>query len=228
MSAVDPALLQKVDLFAELPLDELARLAAAVRRRRFPKGSVIFHETDPGLGLYVIESGRVKIVLTSEDGRQVVLTTLGPNEYFGDLALLDGEPRSAGAHALDACELLVLQRDDFLRYVESRPRILMRLIVVLCRRLRRNAWQIQDAAYRDVPARLARVLLQLADSQGQPGPDGSIHLPRLTQSDLADMVWATRESVNKWLGFYEDHGLIGRTGATITVIRPADLRKRIY
>jgi CRP-like cAMP-binding protein len=215
--------LLQVPLFAELTPTELATLSGSLRRRRFTRGKVIFVRGDPGDGLYVLESGRVKIVLTSPDGKEIVLAILGPTDFFGDLALLDGEPRSADAVATEAGELLLLQRHDFLRFLEAHPPIAVQLLAILSRRLRRNTQIIQDAAFLDVSGRLARTLLDLA--AGSTGQPPLVISTRLTQTDLAGMIGATRESVNKWLREYERQGLLRFERGTITLLRPDALRR---
>ena len=226
MRAVDPQVVQRVGLFATLPAEDLAALAGLLRRRHYPRNAVIFLAGDPASQLYLIEAGRVKIGLTSSEGQEVVLTLLGPGDFFGDLALLDGEPRSADATALEDCQLLLLGRDDFLRFLEARPRVAIALLAVLSRRLRRNARQVQDAAFLDVPARLASALLQLTEptagvQEGSPPP------VQVTQAELASRINATRESVNKWLGSFEREGLIRRQRGAITVLHPEALRRQI-
>jgi CRP-like cAMP-binding protein len=219
------AVLAQVPLFAELAPAELEALAACLRPRQYRRGGPIFFQGDPGTGFYIIQSGRVKIALTSPDGREVVLTLLGPNDFFGDLALLDGEPRSADALALDDCSLLLLTRDDFLKFLDTRPRVSRELLAVLSRRLRRNAQLIQDAAFQDISGRLARLLLTLAEQHGQPGAEGVLIGARLTQSELAAMVAATRESVNKALRGLERQGLVRRQRGLITLLDPDALRR---
>jgi CRP/FNR family transcriptional regulator, cyclic AMP receptor protein len=222
--ATDSAdVLQRVPLFAQLTPAELAGLSRSLRRRRFKRGEVIFFRGDPGDSLYVLETGKIKIVLTSPDGKEVVLSTLGPTDFFGDLALLDGEPRSADAVATESGELLLLHRSDFLQFLEAHPPVAVRLLAILSRRLRRNAQIIQDAAFLDVSGRLARTLLELA--AGHSGQPPLVIRTRLTQTDLAGMVGATRESVNKWLREYDRQGLLHFERGTITIYRPDVLRQ---
>src|SRR5437764_14479100 len=116
------SLLAQIELFSGLTEPELEHLSASLRRRRFAKGQILFFRGDPGQSLYIIESGQVKIVLTSPEGREFSLALLGPADFFGDLALLDGEPRSADAVAQEACQLLLLEREDFLRFLEAHPK----------------------------------------------------------------------------------------------------------
>jgi CRP/FNR family cyclic AMP-dependent transcriptional regulator len=224
VSSLDPLVLQQVGLFAGLSADDLGALAANLQRRRYPRGQVVFRQGDPGASLYLIEAGSVKIVVSTPGGKTLTLRILGPRDFFGELSLLDGEPRSADAIVHEACRLLLLQREDFLRFIEARPGVAKSLLESVSRRLRYTTRQVQDAAFLDVPARLARVIVELA----QAGPAGASAIaPRPTQTELAEMVGATRESVNKVLGLYERQGLIRRERGAIIVLQPEALRKRI-
>ena len=218
--------LRDIPLFAGLPEADRAVLASLVHRRRQRAGERIFMAGDPGDRLYLIESGTVKICLTSIDGREVTLALLGAGEFFGDLALLDGLPRSSDAVAVDACEFLLLGRDDFLHFVASRPGVALHLLEVLSLRLRNDNELVQDAAFLDIPGRLARVILRLAKSVGHPVADGVLISRRLTQADLAGMIGATRESVNKCLAAYERQGVIMRQHGMIRVLKPDVLERR--
>ena len=224
----DAAVLAQVPLFAGYAAEELEPLAACMRRRRYARGETVFLQGDPGTSLCVIETGRVKLGFSSPEGREVLLDLLGPGDVFGELALLDGEPRSADAVSVEPTQLLLLRREDFLRFLEDRPRFAVQLLPVLSRRLRRDAQLVQDAAFLDVPARLARTLLRLAEAEGEAGEEGLVIRSRLTQSDLAALVGTTRETLNKWLGFYAEQALIRWDKGQITVRRPEGLRKRIY
>jgi CRP/FNR family cyclic AMP-dependent transcriptional regulator len=225
---MDPyAALAQMPLFAELQRDDLARLGAGLRRRRYAKGAAICWQGDPGTTLFLIESGWVKIVATSPDGQEAVLNLLGPGDFFGDLALLDGKPRSAGAVAAEESHLLLLERDAFVGAIEESPRLALGLLAALAGRLRYDVEMLADTSFLDVSGRLARVLLRLATAPDRPaGPAMTIPI-RLTQAELAALIGATRESVNKWLKAYEAQGIIRRRGARLTILRPEELRKRI-
>jgi CRP-like cAMP-binding protein len=222
------ALLSEVPLFAELDDAERGELNARLRRRRYRKGEMIFLRGDLGRDLFLIESGSVKICLTTEDGKEMTLALLSPGEFFGELALLDGEPRSSDAVAMEPSTFLLLEQSDFLQFVDEHPRVAHRVMGVLSRRLRDNNQLVQDAAFFDIAARLARVILRLADSVGEPDGDAITIGRRLTQNELAGMIGTTRESVNKWLGEYERQGLIERRNGLIRVLRRDALQKRIY
>ena len=219
------AALARVPLFKGLPTTALAPLGAHVRRRRYPQGAAIFRQGDPGAALCIVESGRIKIALGSAEGKEFVLELMGPGDVFGELALLDGRARSADAVAAEESTLLLLPRAAFLRVVEAHPRVALDLLMALTRRLRRDAAVIQDAAFLDVPTRIARALLRLAETMDE--GDVVVTPAWLTQTELARVVGATRESVNKWLGSYERQGLIRRRDGRIAVLRPDDLQRRV-
>jgi CRP-like cAMP-binding protein len=218
--------LARLALFERFLPEDLDLIAGYMVRTRYARGETIFNRGDPGRAIYFVEEGRVKIVLSSSDGREAILALLGAGEFFGELAVLDGEPRSADAVALEASTLLVLMRQDLRRDLEARPRIAVQLLAALSRRLRAADGIIADAAFLDVSGRLAQALLRLAEPEGQPGESGTLIAPRLTQAELAGLVGATRESVVKCLGAFERTGLIRRQGGRITVLRPDDLRQR--
>ena len=218
--------LAKASLFAGLPAAERERLGNLLRSQQYVRGQVIFLEGDAGSALCLIADGRVRIQLTGADGREVVLNVYGPGEIFGELALLDGEPRSADAIALDDVRVYWLQREAFAAFLESHPRAAMTMLASLSRRLRHTTRVVQDATFRDVPARLARVLLEQAERLGQPVPGGNRINGRLTQSELASMVGATRETVNRALRGFEQQGLIRWDGHRLVLKRPEQLRAR--
>lgn len=198
--------LGRIPFFAELSAEQLEVLTASLRRRRFPKNEVIFHQDDAGNGLFLVASGSVKIVRRSEDGRELILSLITSGECFGELSLLDGEPRSADAIAVEASELLVLPRDVFIATIEANPGVAIRLLAALSHHYARRLTDVvEEATFLDVSARLARVLVHLDDRRPPDGPN-----IRLTQTDLASMVGATRESVNKWLGYFERRGWVDR------------------
>ena len=221
-------LLGQMVLFSELPPSRLAELAQMVRRRTYHRGETIFHKGDPGDSLYLITDGQVKIVLPSEAGEEMTLGVLQTGDMFGELALFDGLPRSATMVAVENTEVLLLYRDDFLGFVGRNPEVATALLGVLSRRLRATNEWIEDAIFLDVPGRLAKRLLDLADRHGRQTDRGVEIDLKLTQQDLAAMVGATRESVNKHLGWMRDHRLIELDRQRIILLRPAELRKRIY
>jgi CRP/FNR family cyclic AMP-dependent transcriptional regulator len=211
--------LRAVPLFAHLGEEELRRLAAAVRERSYPKQSIIVFEDDPGDALYIVVDGQVKVVLIGEDGREVILSVLHEGDFFGEMSLIDDEPRSAHVIAMEDARLLVLRREDFQRALEETPRIALGLLRALSRRLRRADDKIGALVLLDVLGRVARVLLEL----GEEGGDGVIR-QRLTHHTIAQMIGSTRETVSRTMRELADRGMIEVTRAGIRIADKAALR----
>jgi CRP/FNR family transcriptional regulator/CRP/FNR family cyclic AMP-dependent transcriptional regulator len=217
----------RVSLFANLDVESLRDLASVTRRRGFRPGEVIFHRDDPGQVLYVIREGKVRIYVTGPDGQEATLVVFGPGDYFGELALLDEQPRSATAVALDAVEVYALQRSDFLSAVLRHPRIAIQVMRVLSLRLRQTDSMIEDLLFLDVHGRVAKKLLELAELHGVRTSEGIRIEMKLTQSDLAALVGASRESVNKVIGYFIDKRFISTEKRRVTILRLVDLRRRV-
>jgi CRP-like cAMP-binding protein len=195
--------LATVPLFSGLQRDEIQRFADLTRERSYPKGSVILFQDDPGDSLFVLRAGRVKVVLIGEDGREVILGVLEPGAHFGELALIDDQPRSAHVIAMEDAQLLILRREDFRRRVEANPTVAWALLTELSRRLRRADVKIGGLVLLDVPGRIARLLLDLADETG----GDAIEKP-LTHQTIAQMIGASRETVSRAMKEFQDAGLI--------------------
>lgn len=210
--------LQVVPFFADLPEDHAAELAKALVPRRFGLGQVIFHLGDPGGLLYLISRGKVKISHTTPEGQEVVLAILGRGDFFGELALLDDAPRSATAVALEATETWTLHREEFIHYLTDNPDFALHVLKTLARHIRRLNIQLADIFFLDLPGRLARVLLNLAEQYGRRVNDGIAIDLSLTQTDLAEMTGATRVSINKALGRFRRAGWIRVNGRQVTVL----------
>ena len=201
--------LGSIPFFAGLEPIALERVAAGMRSRRFRRGEVIFHVGDPGDALFIIVSGEVKISLPSEAGDEAILVRLQAGDVFGELALLDGAPRSATATALGAVETVVLPRERFRQLIAEEPAVRDALLASLAAELRRLTTHVEELHFLDITGRLAACLCRLASDGGAPLPDGAIRLhTSLTQGDLASMVGSTRQSVNKLLGQFADDGYL--------------------
>ena len=226
---VNPVL-ARLPLFSELTEPEIESVSAVMRRRRYAKRSLIHAAGALGADFYVIESGRVKLQLATESGEALTLRLLGPADFFGEISLLDGEPWYGDATAVDDCQLLLLAKRDFLAILDKYPSVSRQLLTVICRRLRHNASFARDLAFLDVPTRLARAIVALVESEGWGWTSGQYRqdsrLTGITQSDLAAHVGATRESINKWLGYYERRGYISRKRDSIVVLQLDELRSR--
>jgi CRP/FNR family transcriptional regulator, cyclic AMP receptor protein len=220
--------LKQVYIFAGLGDDDVQELMSVAKRRTFRSGDVIFHRDDPGQVLYVIKEGKVKICLTSSDGQEIALVVFGKGEYFGELALLDGFPRSADAIAVEKVECYTLQRSDFHNAIMKNPKIAIQVLEVLSKRLRNTDEKVEDLIFLDVYGRVAKKLLELAETHGTSVEDGIRINMRLTQQDLASMVGASRESVNKVIGYFTDKEFISTDKHHVTVHRLTDLKRRIY
>ena len=211
--------LATIPFFSGLDAAALERVAVGMRSRRFRRGEVIFHLGDPGDALFVIVTGDVKISLPSETGDEAILATLGPGAVFGELALLDGAPRSATATALGPTETVVLPRDRFRELIATEAGVRDALLASIAGELRRLTTHVEELHFLDITGRLAARLVRLAQDGGTVLDDGSVRLrSNLTQADLASMVGCTRQSVNKLLGQFTDDRLVRleRDGIVIT------------
>ena len=220
-------LLQKVPLLAALTPADRESLAAAVTRRRYRRAETIFQKDEPGHSVYIVERGSVRIYVPSPQGNDLVLAVLGAGDFFGDLSLLDGRPRSASAAATSDTTLLALERIDFIALITSRPEAAMAVLEAVSRRLRETDEMAADLAFLDVPGRLAKKLLDLAASNGVRKSSGVLIDLAVTQEELANMIGVTRESVNRNLSDFKKMGLVTNQGRKIIVKDAARLRQRV-
>jgi CRP-like cAMP-binding protein len=219
------AALARCVLFAHVDVAGLDACLACLRQRRFRRDETIFHQGDPGDALYVVASGRVKVLLPAPDtGEAAILATLGPGQFFGELAMLDGQPHSASVIALEPTQALMLGRDDFERLFDDQPSIRRSLVVALAGELRRLTEHVEALHFLDLPARLAQRIaeLALAAPGADPGVEVSLDWP-YTQAELAGMVGGSRESVNRLLADLVARGLIRFDGDTLVIPDPGRL-----
>lgn len=202
--------LAAVPLFAGLDAAGLESLVRGMRVRRFRRAETVFHLGDPGDALFVVMSGSIKITLPADTGDEAILATLRPGDFFGELALLDGAPRSATAVAIEPTETYILARDRFLELIATEPMMREALLATMAAEVRRLTHHVEELHFLDITGRLASRLVRLSGESGATRqPDGSIRLAGpLTQGDLAAMIGCTRQSVNKLLGLFTDDGLI--------------------
>ncbi|HEV8339526.1 MAG TPA: Crp/Fnr family transcriptional regulator [bacterium] len=226
--AADPAaLLRRVSLFVRLDDAALKSLAGRLRRRTYRRGTMIFHKDQAGDGLHIIESGRVRFFLPAERGEELTIDVAGEGEVFGELALLDGQPRSASVEALEDTVTHVLGREEFQASLAASPELAAAVIGLLSTRLRHVTDYAESLAFLDVHARVARALLELAGRYGVRGDGITIDLD-LTQTNLATMVGATRERVNRALAAFREQGIVDLRGRQIVLRDPDRLRLRVY
>jgi len=218
-----------IPLFAGLSADQLDKIAALAQVRSYTGREVVVNQGEPARALFAIIRGRLKVASCGPDGRDTVLGIMAEGEVFGEVALLDGGLRSATCTAIEPCELLVIERAQFMDLLESAPAIAVKLLDVLAQRLRRLSQRSEDAAFLDVPSRLARSLLDLASRFGErersPSQEVRISL-KLSQQELGDLVGATRESVNKHLNEWTRQGILKVQGGRM-VIADVDSVRRI-
>ncbi|MDH3658613.1 MAG: Crp/Fnr family transcriptional regulator [Alphaproteobacteria bacterium] len=212
------AILTQHFLLAQLDESALDRLLAVAGERGFGNGQVIFQKGDPGTSMMAVLSGRVRISAYSEDGREIILNIVEPGQLFGEIALLDGKERSADATAMGKTALLVLDRRDFLPFLERNPKIAVQLIEVLCSRLRRTSEMVESIAFLDFGARLARLLLQMSEHYGVETNAGLLIDLKISQADLGNLIASTRESVNRQLSAWTQEGVIAIDHGKITIL----------
>ena len=185
--------LEHVYLFQDLSAEDLSQLAQRATLKRFPKNSVLVNEGDDTDSLYIIQSGRVKIYLSDEDGKELVLSLIGPGDYFGEIALLDESPRSASVMSLEECKIYVLNKSQFEAFLKQDTAVCLRVMRGLTRRLRELTDNMRDMALMDVYGRIVKTLTNLAEEQ-----DGKLVITdKLTHKDLASMVGSSREMVSR-------------------------------
>lgn len=219
------SLLKQVPLFADLTDGELAALAKDFARLHFQQGEPIFYQGDPGHTLYLVETGQVRIYVQSEDGQELSVTVCGPGDMFGEMAVIDGLPRSASAIAMEATAVLSLSRERFREQLRRSPQFALNFMKALSVRIRTSTRTMDTLTTLNVPARLARKLLELAQKHGAPEPGGVRIQLTLNQSDLASLLGTTRESINKALGQFKKQGLISQADGQIVVVDPEALRR---
>jgi CRP/FNR family cyclic AMP-dependent transcriptional regulator len=221
-------ILKEIHLFESLSPEDLEQLATCLKRRSLKKGEPLFRKGDEGSTLYIVKEGSIKIVLPSEMGDEVTPAIFKSREIFGEMALLDGMPRSADAVALEQTELLALNRGDFLGFLKNNEEAIRSVLSSISMRLRRTDDLLEDACFLNISTRFARRLVELAETHGYQEEGGDfieIEL-RLTQQDLASMVGATRESINKELRLLREKSLVSTEGNTIRILDMERLKRR--
>ncbi len=213
------AFLRSVPLFAGLSHQTLAALARAGRLRQVPKGKTLFSQSDAAEAFYAVRLGRVDILLSSLDGRELVINEMRAGDCFGELALITGQPRSTGAVAREASEIVVIPREDFLAAMDAEPKLMHRLLETMARRLRTSSERESALAFLDAPARLARVLLEL---DRQASADGFI---TIAQEELAQHVGLARQTAAKTLGQWRRAGWLVTGRGKIVLLNRAALRR---
>jgi len=218
--------LRRAPLFAALDDEQAAELRASMTETTLARGESLFHEGDPGDRLYVIVDGKVKLHRASADGRENMLQVVGPGEMIGELALFDPGPRSATATALTEVKLLGLGHGDLQPWLSARPEVAMALLRAISRRLRRTNDVMSDLVFADVPGRVAKALLDLSRRFGVQSEEGIHVVHDLTQEELAQLVGASRETVNKALADFAQRGWLRLEARAVILMDVERLARR--
>ena len=226
-------LLRSVPLFADLEEGELERFSQVAVPRSFPAGTRVFHEGDSSDASYIVSGGSFRVTREHSDGRAITLATLGPGEIFGELAMLDGDTRSASAESITDGTLLALPANDVRSLLARNPEIALKLVAGLVRRLRAANMRLSRQSFQTVPSRVAGILAQLS-REGQENKDGDGDgemqevTIRMNQTDLAQLAGTSRESVSRFLAELERAGVVRSGRGRVTVLQPNKLRNYIY
>ena len=218
---MDAALFRKFSLFAELDERELNAVAAVAKNRRHAKDEVVFHEDESGDVFCLIREGRVKVTMISPEGKEIILSMLGPGDFFGEMSLLDNQPRSATVIATENLELLIIWRSDFLQLLHENFSISRKVLAELSRRLRSASDRIESLATMDVYGRLARFLLDLAAKSGKPLANGYVAVTRPTHQAIANTIGTSRETVSRLIHDLMRQDLLLSEGKTIYLRKSA-------
>jgi CRP-like cAMP-binding protein len=219
-------IVRKAPLFTALDDEAAASLQAMMQPVRLARGEVLFAEGDQGDRLYVISEGKIKLGRTSSDGRENLLAILGPGEMFGELSLFDPGPRTATATSVGDSALIGLSNDALPGWLLQHPEVAAQLLRALARRLRRTNDSLADLVFSDVPGRVAKALLDLANRFGRRTSEGILVAHELTQEELAQLVGASRETVNKALADFAARGWLRLEPRSVLLIEPDRLRHR--
>jgi len=218
------SVLRKHPYFADLEPEAFEQLCRYAKHSTLKRGATIFSKGDPGISLFAVISGTVKISISSPDGRNAILNLIGAGEIFGEIALLDGSARSADATAHTSCELFTIDRREFIPFVRSQPALAMKFIELLCTRLRRTSDQVEQIILQNLPGRLASALLRLTEKH-KLGPQG--RTIAITQQEISEMVGMTRESINKQLRAWAARDWVRLEHGAIVVLKAEPLQSLV-
>jgi CRP/FNR family transcriptional regulator, cyclic AMP receptor protein len=218
---MEPSFFRKFTLFAELDDRELASIAAVAKSRRYAKDDVIFHADESGDIFCLIKEGQVKVTMISPEGKEIILSLLGPGDFFGEMALLDNEPRSATIIATEPLEIVTIWRSDFLHILSENFSITQKVLAELSRRLRDASNRIESLATMDVYGRLARFFLDAARDRGKVLDNGYVAVTRPTHQSIANMIGTSRETVSRLIHDLMKQNLLLSEGKTIYLRKTA-------
>jgi CRP/FNR family cyclic AMP-dependent transcriptional regulator len=218
---VQPAFFKKFSLFAELDDRELASIAAIAKPRRYAKDDVVFHESEIGDVFCLIREGQVKVTMISPEGKEIILAMFGPGDFFGEMALLDDEPRSATIIATEPLELVTIWRGDFLQILQENFSITRKILAELSRRIRKMSTRLESLATMDVYGRLARYFIDQAEKSGKLLENGYVAITRPTHQAIANTIGTSRETVSRLIHDLMRQDLLLSEGKTIYLKKAA-------
>src|SRR6266853_2591030 len=216
------AMLRKHPIFCDLESEAFDQLCRYAKHTTLKRGATLFSKGDPGNSLCAVISGTVKMSISSPDGRSAIFNLIGPGEIFGEIAVLDGQSRSADAIANTNCEIFVIDRREFLPFLRSQPELEIRIIELLCARLRWTSDQVEQVILQDLPGRLASALLGLTEKRKLEPQSRTI---AITQQEISEMVGMTRESINKQLRVWASRSWVRLEHGAIVVLDTVPLRE---
>lgn len=220
-----PPFFRQVSLFSDLSDEELQELESIVQGRTFRKNEVIFHAQEPGSALFLIKRGSVKVSMEDRHGKEVILRILDEGDFFGEMSLLDGEHRSATITALEPCQALVIFRDQFMKFIPKHPKVVMKMLTTVSRRLRQANEKIKRLVFADAYEKVASILLDMVEDRQIPLDVGTEIPLSLTRKELADLVGLSRETLTRVLADFQRAGLVRLERRCIAVISPAKLKR---
>jgi CRP/FNR family cyclic AMP-dependent transcriptional regulator len=219
--------LKEIPLFSHLDEEDFQQLTNICSEKKFDKGQTIFYEEDMGTGFYIIISGQVKIVMLSNDGREHILGLLREKDFFGEMSILDGEPRSATAIALSDVKAITITREDFTKLLRNNPDISIKIMFVLCKRLRRADRHVESLAFLSAPGRVARTILELSDEQGIKDDNKVIINHKMTRQEFANIAGTSRETLTRVLMEFQDDGILDISKNQIILVDKKSLKDKV-
>jgi len=218
-------LLANVGLFSDFSAKQLEAVSLVARKKTLQRREELFHKGDHSEEVYVIASGKLKVLTTSAEGDDVVFSILGPGEVFGEVALLGGVPRTATVSAIEDCQLLVIDRRDFMSFLRTNPEVSAKLLFVLATRLKRVSELVEDTLFLNLPLRLAKKLLSLSRAYGEEVAEGIRIDLKLSQEEWGDLVGTTRESINKQMRKWTEAGIVRMDDGYVVLLKSVELEK---
>ncbi len=219
--------LKEVPLFSHLDEDDFQQLTNICIEKKFEKSHTIFYEEDMGTGFYIIISGQVKIVMLSNDGREHILGLLREKDFFGEMSILDGEPRSATAISLSDVKTITITREDFTKLLRNNPDMSIKIMFVLCKRLRRADRHVESLAFLSAPGRVARTILELGDEQGIKENDKIIIPHKMTRQEFANIAGTSRETLTRVLMEFQDEGILDISKNQVVLVNKKALKEKV-